>query len=242
VPEQKLDLLQIAATFPAQLGAGRGRRSVLYRFALMTMQLLRDRAQQTAVFDAGYSHPGVDAVLDPDGDGDGAHAPALALEVGQNPPAFALLDGRNVELGQLVPPEGAADQQRQDHVIAFSFQGRAVGDGDQFFRLLAGQPVPSRVPFWLMLGMSVRLAASSDPIMLFRVASPARLRTAESRTLIVEGESGSMPARHSINKDRERGGWHRRRTDRPAPWRSSAGYGATGPRPAPTCGAKPGPG
>ena len=31
---------------------------------------------------------------------------------------------------------------------------------------------PSRVPFWLMLGMSARLAASSDPIMLFRLASP----------------------------------------------------------------------
>jgi hypothetical protein len=65
--------------------------------------------------------------------------------------------------------------------------------------------LPSRVPFWLMLGMSVRLAASSDPIMLFLLASPTSLHTAESRTLMVEGESGSMPARHSINKDRERG-------------------------------------
>jgi hypothetical protein len=53
--------------------------------------------------------------------------------------------------------------------------------------------------------MSVRLAASSDPIKLFRLASPTSLRTAESRTLIVEGESDSMAARHSINKDRERG-------------------------------------
>jgi len=59
---------------------------------------------------------------------------------------------------------------------------------------------PSRVPFWLMLGMSVRLAASSDPIMLLRLASPTSFRTAESRTFIVEGESHSMPARHSINK------------------------------------------
>ena len=65
--------------------------------------------------------------------------------------------------------------------------------------------LPSLVPFWLMLGMSVRLAASSDPIMLFRLASPTIFRTAESRTLIVEGDSDSMLARHSINKDRERG-------------------------------------
>src|SRR5260370_36807144 len=52
---------------------------------------------------------------------------------------------------------------------------------------------------------SVRLAASSDPIMLFRLASPTIFRTAESRTFIVEGESASMPTRHSINKDREGG-------------------------------------
>jgi hypothetical protein len=56
-----------------------------------------------------------------------------------------------------------------------------------------------------MLGTSVRLAASSDPIMLFRVASPTSFRTADSRTFIVEGESDSMPVRHSINKDGERG-------------------------------------
>ena len=68
------------------------------------------RTQQPAVLDAGRGHPGVDAVLDPDGDGHGADAPALALEVGQDPTALPLLDGRDVELGQLVSPEGAADQ------------------------------------------------------------------------------------------------------------------------------------
>jgi hypothetical protein len=56
-----------------------------------------------------------------------------------------------------------------------------------------------------MLGMSVRLAASSNPIMLFRLASPTIFRTAESRTLTVEGERASMPARHSISSARERG-------------------------------------
>jgi hypothetical protein len=56
-----------------------------------------------------------------------------------------------------------------------------------------------------MLGTSVRVAASSAQSMPFFLASPIILRTAESRTFIVEGESESMPARHSINKDRERG-------------------------------------
>jgi hypothetical protein len=49
-------------------------------------------------------------LFDPDGDGDGADAPALALEV-----------------GQFVPPERAADQQPQDHIVAFALQGRTVG-------------------------------------------------------------------------------------------------------------------
>jgi hypothetical protein len=55
--------------------------------------------------------------------------------------SLALLDGLNVELGQLVPPEGAANQQRQDHVVAFALQSRAVGDSQQLFGLLASQPV-----------------------------------------------------------------------------------------------------
>ena len=33
---------------------------------------LRDRPQRPAVFDAGCGHPGVDSLLDPDRDGDGA--------------------------------------------------------------------------------------------------------------------------------------------------------------------------
>ena len=43
-------------------------------------------------------------LLDPDGDGHGADAPALALEVGQDPAPLPLLDGRDVEFGQLVAP------------------------------------------------------------------------------------------------------------------------------------------
>jgi hypothetical protein len=39
--------------------------------------------------------------------------------------------------------------------------------------------------------MSVRLAASPHPIMLFRLASPTIFRTVESRTLIVEGDKDS---------------------------------------------------
>jgi hypothetical protein len=62
-----------------------------------------------------------------------------------------------------------------------------------------------KVPSCRMLGTSVKLAASSWPIMPARRASPTSLRAVESRTLIVEGESDSMAARHSIIKDRERG-------------------------------------
>jgi hypothetical protein len=59
--------------------------------------------------------------------------------------------------------------------------------------------------FSYKLKVAERVAASSDPIKLLRLASPTSFRTAESRTFIVEGESDSMAARHSINKDRVRG-------------------------------------
>ena len=37
---------------------------------------LRNRTQQPTVLDAGCGHPGIDPVLDPDRDGDGADEPA----------------------------------------------------------------------------------------------------------------------------------------------------------------------
>jgi len=79
------------------------------RLSRLTLPALGDGAKQAAVFDAGRDHPGVDTLLDPDRDGDGADAPALALKVGQDPPSLSLLDGLDVELGQLVPPQGAAN-------------------------------------------------------------------------------------------------------------------------------------
>jgi hypothetical protein len=53
-----------------------------------------------AVFDADRRHPGVDSLLDPDGNGHAVDAPAFALKIGQNPTSLALLDGLDVELGQ----------------------------------------------------------------------------------------------------------------------------------------------
>ena len=34
------------------------------------------------------------------------------------------------------------DQERKDRIVPLSFQGRAVGHGEQFLCLLPGQPVP----------------------------------------------------------------------------------------------------
>src|SRR5258705_211035 len=84
--------------------------------------------RRPVIVDTGRGHPGVDAVLDPDRDGDGADASSLPFKVGQDPAALPLLDGLDIELGQLVAPQGAAHQQRQDDVIAFALQGGAVRD------------------------------------------------------------------------------------------------------------------
>src|SRR5258707_13024218 len=57
-----------------------------------------------------------------------------------------------------------------------------------------GNPLPSRCGLAVPFGpMSARLAASSDPIMLFRRALPTSLRTAEGWMLIVEAKK--LPCR-----------------------------------------------
>jgi hypothetical protein len=161
-------------------------------------------------------------VLDPDGDGDGTDAPALAFKVGQDPASLPLLNCRDVELCQFVATQGAADQKSQDHVVAFALEGRAVGDGQQLLRLLRGQPVAQPGALLAQVGTSVRVAASSAPSMPFFRASQIIFRTAESRTFIVEGESDSMPARRSINKDRERGWLAQKAKRSSSAWRSCA--------------------
>jgi len=102
-----------------------------------------------------------------------------------------LLDGLDVELGQFVPPQGAADQQRQDDIIAFALQGKAVRDGQQLFGLLAVQPVAQ--PGSLLTDVRDFREARRilDPIMPFCRASATSFRTAERRTLTVEGARAS---------------------------------------------------
>jgi hypothetical protein len=108
----------------------------------------------------------------------GAETPALALEVGQNPAPLALLDGRYLEPGQFVPPQGAADRQRQDDVVALALQGRAVGDGQQLCGLLAGQPVAQASPPLTEVGdigqagRLLRSSLASTPSLRFRKARP----------------------------------------------------------------------
>ena len=56
-----------------------------------------------------------------------------------------------------------------------------------------------------MFATSERLAASSTPIMPFRRASATSFRTAETRTLTVNGDKASIDARYSMNSARVNG-------------------------------------
>ena len=52
-------------------------------------------------------------MFDPDRNRRGADPAALATQIGQDPSPLAHLDTVNVQAGQLLPPQGAAQQQRQ---------------------------------------------------------------------------------------------------------------------------------
>ena len=108
MPEQELDLFEIAAGFPAELGAGASEvmgTEVLdtdlaggllddvpdgpVAEALADFAALADLSQQRTVLDRGGGLPGVDGVLDPERDGDGADTAALAAEIGDDPAVLA---------------------------------------------------------------------------------------------------------------------------------------------------------
>ena len=94
--------------------------------ALSDFAALADGAQQGPFFDSGRRLPGVNALLDPHGHGDGSDTPALAGEVGDDPAVFVHLDVRDGKRGQFPSPQRAADKQGEDAVGAFTFEGGAV--------------------------------------------------------------------------------------------------------------------
>ena len=165
VSEQELDLLEITAGFPAELGTRTSEivgaevldADLACRLlddvpdgpvaeALADFAALADLPQQRTVLDPGCCLPGIDGVLDPERDGDGADATALAAEVGDHPAVLPQLDVGEVEGGQFPSAERAADQQTEDDVVALAFEGLAVGHREQFPRLFLGEPVAEPGP------------------------------------------------------------------------------------------------
>ena len=162
MPEQEFDLFEITTGLSAELGAGAA--EIVGAEALDAdlfgglfdhrphrpitqppsdfLPALADRPQQPAFLDPGRGHPGVDALLDPDGHGHRSDPSSLPHQVSQYPAALAQLDGLDLKRGQLLPTEGAADQQSQGDVVAFAAQGRAVGNGQELPCLLPSEPVP----------------------------------------------------------------------------------------------------
>ena len=121
MPQQELNLLDIPTVLPAELRAStpevvrpealdtdvlRG----LFNYGpdcqiaqrLPKLSTLGNRPQQRPVFDSGRGLPRVDAVLDPDRDGNGPDAPSLPFQVGKDPAALSQLDGFDVERGEFL--------------------------------------------------------------------------------------------------------------------------------------------
>jgi hypothetical protein len=63
-------------------------------------------------------------------------APALALEVSQDPSSLPLLAGFELKLGQLIAAEGATDQKRKHDLVALAFQAtpNSAGVGSEVVR------------------------------------------------------------------------------------------------------------
>ena len=103
---------------------------------------LRDRPKQRPIGDAGGLSPAVDALLDPERHGNGTDAPSLPHQVDDRRPALALDDLLELQLGELLAAQPAADQERQQGVVAFADQLLLVRHGEEFLGLVAVEPVP----------------------------------------------------------------------------------------------------
>src|SRR5450432_997249 len=116
VTKQKLDLLEIATVFAAELGAGpakvvspesldpdlfgalfdnrpNGPVAETFPFDLSDLSALQYRAKQPAVLHARSAGPGIDGILHPDRHRHGPDASSLPFQICKNPPAFTLLNG-----------------------------------------------------------------------------------------------------------------------------------------------------
>jgi len=161
VAEQELNLFEVTAGFAAQFRAG---ATEIVGAEALDPDLVRglldhipdrpiaqgmahplaafpDGAEQPALLDSGRGLPGVDPLLDPERNRNRADPSSLPDQIGQHPAALPQLDGLEVEGGELLPAEGAADQQCQDRVVAFALEGGTIGNGQQLFGLFPGEPV-----------------------------------------------------------------------------------------------------
>jgi hypothetical protein len=95
----------------------------------------------STVFHACGGHPGVDSLLDPYRNSHGANPAPFSFEIGQHLPPFPQLDGIDIEHGEFLPAQGAADEHGQEDVIPLALGRRPIGNGQQFPCLFTGEPV-----------------------------------------------------------------------------------------------------
>jgi hypothetical protein len=174
VAEQELDLLDISAVLSAEFGAGAAQvvrpealdpdlfgRLLDHRpdcpaaHALLNLAAFGHGAKQPAIFHACGGHPGVDSLLDPHRDRHRANASSLPFEICQHPAALPQLDRIDIEQGELLPAQDAADQHAQQDVIPLALERRAVWNGEQCFRLFARQPVAEASSLLRYIGVSL---------------------------------------------------------------------------------------
>ena len=144
----------------------------------------------------------MDPGLHPDRHGYCANAATLAAEVGDRPSVLPLLQVLYNEAGQFPTSQCAADQEREEGVITFALQGRAVRDGQQLPGLLLGQPVSQpRFPS----GADSGFRSASQPRACHSPRLGDQLAEAARRTLTGEGARSSMDTRYSLSSARVSG-------------------------------------
>ncbi len=161
VPEQELDLLQLATTLVAQPGARPTEVMRRHIAEIAGLARLLDnapddfrteptrgnspgfvyRAKDRPIDDSRLRHPRLESSGNPEWDWNGPNMTTLADQIGEHPVFFSLLQILNAQCCQFRATQSASQQHGDHGVISYSPEGVPVEYAEQTSSLLGGQPI-----------------------------------------------------------------------------------------------------
>jgi len=101
-----------------------------------------DASEQSSGRNPGCSHPQIGGRFDPLGHRHGSNVAAFADQIDYGPMFLALLQMREVQVGQFAAAESAAKQHRKNRTVPFALEGAGIRCPPQAPGFVSREPIP----------------------------------------------------------------------------------------------------